>query len=648
MAASQKSAKFSVDVEVTRNPGGDAADSLEALRQKVIGSQTSIKDLSATLRNLRGSSDEVKAAKEALKGKIAALKDSVSSASLAINKQGTSLDALNRRHADLGKQAAMAAKAEEEKKKAMGESKDLLETLREKYTAAGGAAGLFAAGSVAVVAAIVAVGAAVGAGVIAFGKWVVASANAARSMSLVRESSLGTKADADALASQMEALAGKVPLARDKLQELGLSIHRAGIGGQTLVDTLAAVALAAAGMDDAAGNQLKALVERGKLTQRFQINPLELQGSGLKLDDVAKQLSSSLGVGIADARKALVEGRVKLGDGAAALRKAVEERFGSTNAKKVLDLDFQMSRFIENVGKLTENVNLEPLLNGFKKIVDLFGEGTVTGNALKTVITLAGNAIGSTFEKAVPLAIQLFKRLVIAGLDVTIMTLKAKRSFEEWFSKSNLAKVDWLAVGLSTAKIMAQQFLITAGAIATVMAASVASAMAQLDLLVGAFKKLSEVSKGLFNFGKGFDAAGMAGTLIDGLVQGLKSGLGKVKSAVTELATGAKQAFKDALGIRSPSKVFSGFGMDISQGVEQGVDKGAPKVNASVERMVEVPELRPVGRAPGGGSPITVNVEINVSGTNGDEVATKIASPDVLGQMTAALERALATAGVPA
>lgn len=646
MAASQKSAKFNVDVEVTPNPGGEAAESLESLRQKVIGSQTSIKDLSATLRNLRGSSEEVKAAKEALKGKIASLKDNVSSATLAINKQGTSLDALNRRQADLGKQAAQVAKAEEDKKKKMEDSKDLLETLREKYASAGGAAGLFVAGSAAVLAAVVAVGAAVGAGVIAFTRWVVASANASRAMSLVRESSLGSKADADALASQMDALTGKVPLARDKLQELGLSIHRAGIGGQTLVDTLAAVAGASAGMDDAAGKQLQALVERGKLTQRFQINPLELQGSGLRLDDVAKQLSKSMGVGIADARKALVEGRVKLGDGAAALRKAVEERFGATNSKKVLDLDFQFTRFRENVGKLASGVNLEPLLVGFKKFGDLFEEGTVTGEALKSVITLAGNALGTTFEKAVPIAISAFKRLIIVGLDVSIMALKAKRSFDDWFSQSNLAKVDWLAVSLNVAKAAGQSFLITAAAIGAVVAASVGSALAQLDLLIGAVRKVSETGKSIWDFAKNFDGAALAGTMIEGLVGGLKAGLAKVKSAVTELAMGAKQSFKDALGIRSPSREFAKLGLHISEGVEQGVDKGAPKANASVEAMIPTPTLAPTGRGGSSSSPITVNVEINVSGSNGDEVAAKVSSPDVLNQMTVALQRALATAAV--
>lgn len=650
---SKQSAKLSVDLEDNVSGGAnDAGDSLESLRQRVNGSNDAIKAMQAQLRALRGNTDEVKAAKDQLKARIAAAQSAISSSTLAMHKQGVTLEALNKRHAELGKAAAETAKAEEKAKAAMSEQKDLLERLREKYDDAGGAAGLFASGSMIVAGAVLALTAAVVSGVVALTHWIVVGADAARTMRLMREGALGSAQDASALGTQIDALASKVPLARDKISEIGLSLHRAGIGGQTLVDTMNAIAGATAGLDDAAGGQLKALVERGKLTQRLQINPLELQGSGLKLDDVAKKLAGNLHVGVAQAKKALVEGRVKLADGAKALSDAVDERFGATNQKKALSLNVATLRLHENLAKLTDGVNMEPLLEGVSRLVALFSESTDSGKSLKAVVTLVGNAISSVLTAGIPIAEQGFKRLIIAGLDVAIATLEAKKQFDAWFSKSNLSKVDFLGAGLTIVKVQAQQFLAVAGAIGSVIGTNVRIAVVQLDFLVGAYQRAKGAMGGLLGASASIDWSTLGRDVINGFVKGLTDGVARLKESVKNVAHAARDTFRETMKIHSPSRVAQEDAAHVGAGWAGGIDDGKAKVESAVERVSEVVSISSGSDAPvaagGGGAPITVYVEVSVHAADGPSAQKTIESPSFVDSLSEQIRRSLATAGLGA
>jgi hypothetical protein len=82
-----------------------------------------------------------------------------------------------------------------------------------------------------------------------------------------------------------------------------------------------------------------------------------------------------------------------------------------------------------------------------------------------------------------------------------------------------------------------------------------------------------------------------AKNLITGIVNGIKSGVGVVVDAVKGLATSAINAFKSALKIASPSKLFEDFGGDIGMGVVVGVDDTVPEVKGALETLVEVPQI---------------------------------------------------------
>ncbi len=62
--------------------------------------------------------------------------------------------------------------------------------------------------------------------------------------------------------------------------------------------------------------------------------------------------------------------------------------------------------------------------------------------------------------------------------------------------------------------------------------------------------------------------------MIAGLIQGLLGRLGQLRSTITGVAGRAADWFRSRLGIRSPSRVFAGFGGDTMAGLQIGLQRG--------------------------------------------------------------------------
>jgi tape measure domain-containing protein len=82
-----------------------------------------------------------------------------------------------------------------------------------------------------------------------------------------------------------------------------------------------------------------------------------------------------------------------------------------------------------------------------------------------------------------------------------------------------------------------------------------------------------------------FNAAGnnLASAIIDGLTSGIRNGVGRVVSGIVGVATSAINAAKNALGIHSPSKVFTELGGFMMIGMSNGINALAGSVAKSSE-----------------------------------------------------------------
>ena len=613
MATGSDTATFSVKLDDgVSTPADSAAESIESLRKRMADGEKSVKEMSAAMRRLRGTTNEVKKAKEGLKARINAEKDAVSGAQLALLKHKDAL-----------------------KKKPTDDAKDSTSLL----TAAMG--GLAAAAAAA--------GAALIGGGVSLATFIIRSADAARSAALLREAVTvgfagGGGPNGTALGSQIDALSRRLPTAKAQLQDMAATLAKGRLEGQTLVDTFNLIGQASSAIGDEAGGKLKSLVERGAVTKRFQVGDDrfsdDLAGTGLQRDDVAKALAKNLNIGIDKAREALAAGRVKLGDGAKALRDAVEGKFGEINAKKMLSLPVLFQKLEERLQALAKNVNLEPLLNGIESIFSVFDEHTVTGAAIQQLVTLLGNGLSDSVGKSAPTIKQFFKGMIISTLEAAIYFYLLKKRISDAFGSSEVLKnLDTMRLALEAGKLVAITLAVAFAGIAAAVVAMGASIAATAELL----GYLWDAGKKAYDFFAGLSWADIGLGIVNGLTGGLLSAGPKLLESVKGLADKVKNGFTNALGIHSPSKVFAGYGENTVEGYQQGVESSAPDAAKSLDAMAPAPAGG--GR---GGAPVSISMPITIQVQGGTDAAKQITDPGFLAQLSKALEQVLISAGVPA
>ncbi|WP_027818835.1 phage tail tape measure protein [Paraburkholderia bannensis] len=80
----------------------------------------------------------------------------------------------------------------------------------------------------------------------------------------------------------------------------------------------------------------------------------------------------------------------------------------------------------------------------------------------------------------------------------------------------------------------------------------------------------------------------LGGHLISGLVNGITTGLGAVKDAITNVASSTVGWFKEKLGIHSPSRVFAELGGFVAQGAALGMEGEQGRISKAAVAMATV------------------------------------------------------------
>lgn len=619
MASSTTEKTFKVTVTGNAAAEGKkvASSSREAAEQ-IAKYDARVKSLSGDLRRLRGTSEEVKNAKAALKKEIDSARNASSQLVLQLQREGTSYDkaskAAERYKASrglLGRAkdavggavgsareagsrivgAARSARGDTKGfdgfKKALGgatgEAKALVAEAQvgEAALSALGAAGSAAATGVAAVgAAAVVAGAAIvaaTAGIIAFALKSSDAAAAQRRHAMA----LGwSEQSASNFNDQVQDLAGKVSLGTDELGAMSLELSKTRLSGKAAVDTMNAVAQATSAVDASAGNKLKEIITRGQNTGRLFLGRRELQGTGIDFDDVAKEYAAGTRKSLGAARAELMSGRAPLERGAEAIRKATEKKFGKLNVANAFSLANAPKKFGDALKNLSSGVDLSPLSQQLAKVYDTLKPEAPLGAAIKTMVETLGTGFVDVASKAVPAAIEGFKWMMVWALKLGTRYYELKKQVKDAFAI------------------------------------------------------------------EGFVGAGKA--IVSGLVKGIVGSSGEAIDAVRNMGAEALKGFKDVLGIHSPSKVFAEFGQHTTAGYVQGIERGDAQAQRAVEGMIDMPSARgasaPAPPATGSSGPAKVELHVHIDAGNAD--AKELQSDSFLAGLTKVCVDALQTVGL--
>lgn len=449
-----------------KEASAETVDALKAMASEFETNKAALAGLNSALKaSGKGNAEVTKGIKSQIETLTA--RQAVVTASAA--KQGQSVASIikntKKETAEREKAAKKVAQAEKDRTanqaKAYGMLGGRLGALRNRLleyknvaSEEGGKGALFKAGlmgaaegavslSVAAAAATVAVGVALAAGIaaatVSLTKWVVLTASARMQTRLQMEAWVRTGENARNLADQVDQLGMKVPTSTEALAKLAIELRQAGMRGAPLVDSLNAVGQASAALGDQAGGKLQEFMTRYQRMGVMQINPIEMVGTGLDFDEIAGALATQMGVSIERARAALATGQVKLGDGAKAMRKAVEDKFSGLNLRKLSDLTTVSEQFGKRLSVLTKDVNLEPITKFLERIYKALDESSVTGQALKTLFESVATAFGTSLDKNGDWIEYGLKESVIWALEIATDMVLVKNRIESAFNDGRSA-----------------------------------------------------------------------------------------------------------------------------------------------------------------------------------------------------------------
>lgn len=131
--------------------------------------------------------------------------------------------------------------------------------------------------------------------------------------------------------------------------------------------------------------------------------------------------------------------------------------------------------------------------------------------------------------------------------------------------------------------------------------------------------------------------------ILMGLWNGIKSKAFQLFDFVKNVGKGIATAFKNVLGIASPSKVFMDYGVNITEGASKGIQKGQSKVTGASSGMAKSISPNSGGsKSSGGGGGITVHFSPVISGGgNGSDIANEIKKiiPQLVREIESVMQR---------
>lgn len=261
----------------------------------------------------------------------------------------------------------------------------------------------------------------------------------------------------------------------------------------------------------------------------------------------------------------------------------VQARLGDIAGKKLIALDVTTRKLRENFESLFRNVKIEGFLKLFREFASTFSQSRVTGRALAGIMERMFGPLDRGAEGAVGSVRRFFTIAITRVVQMENAVLRLQIFWLETWQTIN-------TLGVTTTD--------TYNALTGAVSLWGEAAILPFTLMGMAAEAFGRSIERVFDRGAGragafrdmwrsINLGRIASDLIAGLVAGIVHGTTAVVGAVTTMADATTGALRDALQIKSPSRVFANLGREIPRGLAVGVRAGEDTARASIANMID-------------------------------------------------------------
>lgn len=422
---------------------------------------------------------------------------------------------------------------------------------------------------------------------------------------------------------KLDALGTAIHVPTEKVHEYAKDLIQSGIEGQNRIEqTVKSVAMLQKVAGDDAANKIKGLIEESAKTKKtqfwkggqgtFTVTREQLVGTGVTVDQVYEALAKRTKMGVAQVKQQMMMGRISADQGIDALNDVLERgKVGDTAREMVGDLGQAITEISDNFKKLLKDVDYKGFIKEMQGFARLFDPMTASGKVAKTVMTDVFNTIFKVAKDTVHFLRLRILDLEIAGLELLIFLGPQIKQFKKLFAE---VKNSALAAMLATVAWSELKGMFVAAAFSLKgLIMFVEGGMVAFNALSDAITKVTDVGKSI---AQALDMKKLGSDLIRDLIEGIKTQMGAVKQAASDVGGSLKEGFKDAIGWHSPPKFFLDAGKESHGAFAKGYGDDAQGGGAFAK---QAPQLQASG-----GRAITVDiggVTVEITGVKGAEEA---------------------------
>lgn len=312
--------------------------------------------------------------------------------------------------------------------------------------------------------------------------------------------------------------------------------------------------------------------QKEQIKQLAKLNDEQLKSKGLTKDQIEafkelRKMAGKLGISVdelidnmdeMDGKWIFLDSVKNIGSGLLKIFKAIGQAF--KEIFKPLENDTVFNA-VAGFHKFSEVLNISD--KTAQKITDTF-------KGLFSIIHLVTSIVGGAFKIVFTIINKVLDAFGINLLDVTAFLGRAITKFHDFILQNSLVKgaingaVDAIVWFIKTIQDLYKAFM-------------------KLPIVQKTIKQI----KNAFDELKKIDLKSIGKNIISGLKKGLSGGFSSVITGIVNLGTKLINAFKDLLGIHSPSRVFFEFGSNIVEGLVNGIKAGVKWVVDGVKLLAK-------------------------------------------------------------
>lgn len=312
--------------------------------------------------------------------------------------------------------------------------------------------------------------------------------------------------------------------------------------------------------------------------------------------------------------KALAKSAGTMGEGFDAAKKKSQTLSGALGQLKDAP-----ARFFDQLAKSPKVAEgLDKLGQSINKTIEEFKKSPEAQRAMEMIESALVGVLRIT-AMLIPLVIPFLKGVMAAAEPIAAVIEPIGEAISEAFGDSDVVGMMEKAMfGLGVAVVIVAAAIGIVIGIAAGMIAIFMESVAMTVYVTQAFMKMATaVGEQVAEwYNAGVEA-------VQGLINGIKAKVGEAIQAAKDLAAKISGALKEALKIKSPSKLFEGYGKFTVAGYTKGVEKATPGAESAISDVAPaaVPSASSVPRpvtSSGGGFHLTLNVEAAPGATKDD------------------------------